>query len=89
MKTGRNFENLKKEIVALSVAHSWEPAKQEWFLITIDIDESCDSTCLCKHYPIRELCTLGNRLNHNEAIVGSVCVNRFMGLPTGKILLGH
>jgi len=42
-------------------------------------------TCLCGHYPIIELCVLGNRLNNKTATVGNCCVKKFIGLPSDRI----
>lgn len=71
-------------IVELSAAMSWEAAKLEWHLNEVyEADEP--ETCLCGHFPIVELCILGNKANGNEATVGNCCVKRFIGLPSDKI----
>jgi len=75
---------LATKIVALSVADTWDEAKLEWSLIDVFKEEEPD-TCLCGHYPIIENCVLGNRLNGQQAIVGNVCVKKFLGLPSDKI----
>nr|WP_272910006.1 hypothetical protein [Xanthomonas campestris] len=63
---------------------SWEAAKLEWHLNEVyEADEP--ETCLCGHFPIVELCILGNKANGNEATVGNCCVKRFIGLPSDKI----
>ena len=77
-------EILMREIVARSVADNWEQARLEWDLADVFIEEEPD-TCLCTHYPIKEICVLFNRLNRCETIVGNVCVNEFLGLPSVKI----
>ncbi|WAH62781.1 hypothetical protein [Xanthomonas hortorum] len=75
---------LTSAIVELSAAMSWEAAKLEWHLNEVyEADEP--ETCLCGHFPIVELCILGNKANGNEATVGNCCVKRFIGLPSDKI----
>ena len=75
---------LSKEIVALSVADTWDRAKLEWELEDIYHEDEPD-TCLCSHFPINELCYLRNTKNGNSALVGNVCVKMFLGLPSEKI----
>lgn len=75
---------LSQEIVARSVADNWESAKLEWELEDIYHEEEPD-TCLCSHFPINELCYLRNTKNGNGALVGNVCVKKFLGLPSDKI----
>jgi len=45
------------EIIKRSVNPTWELAKREWKLVEIEEAEDYE-TCLCGHYPIRELCIL-------------------------------
>ena len=83
----RNEFKLMEEIVALSVSDVWSKAKFEWELETIYFlgsDEAAE-TCLCGHYPIRELCILRNIKNNKTTTVGNVCVTKFIGLPAGVI----
>lgn len=79
-----SLERLQREIVALSKSDEWAVAREEW---TLDEVQKCPerSTCLCGHSPIKYLCILRNHWNDNRAVVGSVCVQKFMGLPTGRI----
>jgi hypothetical protein len=77
---------LKEEIVARSEAPSWEEAKDEWDLVGVyfaDPDEP--GTCLCTHTPIIEHCVIRNRFNGCEAVVGNVCVTRFLGIDADAI----
>lgn len=85
-----NPGQLRASIVALSYARSWEEARHEWGLESIvQLDEGEPSeTCLCGHYPIRELCFLRNQVNRHEALVGNVCVTRFFGLGSNTIFDG-
>lgn len=84
MGEGYNFEQLKSGILKLSDATDWDVAKKEWRLVGVfEADEN--ETCLCTHYPIREICTLENRLNRNQVEVGNVCVKRFLGFRSDLI----
>ncbi|MCH9852080.1 MAG: hypothetical protein K0U45_01090 [Alphaproteobacteria bacterium] len=78
-----NGEKLALEIVALSKSATWEYAKLEWGLQSIYYAEEPD-TCLCRHYPILEICELYNYSNGNIAIVGNVCVKKFLKLDSDK-----
>ena len=52
------FGNLQSEILALSSAKSWPKAVKEWEragVEKLEIGEE-SQTCLCGHFPIRELC---------------------------------
>lgn len=85
------FEKLSREIVQLSEADSWDRAKSEWGLAYVIMLEPRRprETCLCGHYPIREICVLRNSANHNEARVGNCCVMRFLGdLESDSIFRG-
>jgi hypothetical protein len=75
-----------REIIPLSVARTWNEAKQEWELVHVFYtDGESPGTCLCGHYPIIKHCVLRNRENGNEVRVGSCCVKRFLGLPADAI----
>ncbi|WP_426131869.1 hypothetical protein [Pseudomonas sp. DWP1b1] len=75
---------LTKEILSRSHSASWGEAKLEWKLHNIyEADEF--ETCLCGHYPIKEVCVLQNSLNQNMATVGNCCVKKFIGLPSDLI----
>lgn len=74
-------------IIEASAASTWDQARLEWALETIYRAEEPES-CLCGHYPIIEICVLRNRVNGNEVVVGNVCVNKFIGLPSDAIFRG-
>jgi len=75
---------LTTEIIRLSSATNWAAAKSEWSLL--EVYESVEpDTCLCGHFPIIEICVIANKRNGNKAIVGNVCVNKFLGLPSDNI----
>lgn len=75
---------LAQEIIALSVAKTWDEAKLEWALHEVYKTEEPE-TCLCGHFPIIELCVLRNKKNSGSATVGNCCVKKFIGLPSDKI----
>jgi hypothetical protein len=81
---------LIERIVQLSVSKTWVAARLEWRLESIQILDTGEEnkTCLCGHTPIRELCFLRNKENNNDALVGNVCVNRFLGLESDSIFQG-
>lgn len=73
-----------RRIVALSEADVWDRARLEWDIEEIYVQREPD-TCLCGHYPIKELCVLRNSKNHNKAIVGNICVKKFMKLSSDRM----
>jgi hypothetical protein len=75
--------NLTKEIINLSVSQFWDTAKDEWnFEYAYQSEES--QTCLCGHYPIRNICVIKNQENDNKTEVGNCCVNKFLGIDSGN-----
>lgn len=82
-----NRLQLMAGIVDLSDSKIWGAAKLEWELDYIYWDHDA-TNCLCGHYPIKEVCVLLNKINGNTAIVGNVCVNRFVGIPSKKLFDG-
>ncbi|SDT66750.1 hypothetical protein SAMN05216490_4729 [Mucilaginibacter mallensis] len=74
---------LTEEIIKLSVSKYWEIAKNEW-----DFDYAYQSeefqTCLCGHYPIKNICVIKNDKNGNETEVGNCCINKFLGIEKGN-----
>lgn len=75
---------LSQGIVALSESDKWDEARLEWKLFRM-FDQKDLETCLCGHYPIKEICVLRNKLNNNQAIVGNCCVQKFMGISSDKL----
>src|SRR5262249_3168608 len=73
-----------REILNLSRATDWETARKEWALTEIyEADE--DETCLCEHFPIREICVIRNTVTGLSTEVGNVCVKRFLGIRSDLI----
>jgi hypothetical protein len=79
----KNEFQLMERIVEMSVADNFQEAKLEWILTRIYKQD--DGECLCGHSPIINHCVLTNKLNGNETIVGSSCVQKFIGIPTDKL----
>jgi len=75
---------LTTEIIARSVARTWDEAKLEWTLLEVYEAEDPEK-CLCGHFPIVELCVHLNQRNRVQATVGNCCVKKFIGLPSDKI----
>lgn len=79
-----NQFRLIEAIFAQSVAKTWDEAKLESELKGIHREEE-PRTCLCGHTPIIEICVLRNRSNGHSAVVGNVCVTKFLGLESERI----
>ena len=79
-----NEYKLSEEIIALSVANTWDKARLEWIIEELYWEEEPD-TCLCGQFPINDMCYLRNTKNGNRALVGNVCVKKFEHLPSGKM----
>lgn len=75
---------LTEEIIKRSQAQTWDAARPEWGLEDVYFVEDPE-TCLCGHFPIKEICTLRNSANQETADVGNCCVKKFLGLPSDKI----
>lgn len=71
-------------IIHFSESDDWDNAKLEWKLFDIFYSDNPIS-CLCGHYPIKELCELVNIKNNNHVIVGNCCVNKFTPIKSGKL----
>lgn len=82
-----NKFRLTEKILALSDADDWNSAKGEWAVESIFYSDE-PGTCLCGHKPINEHCVIINLQNGNEAVVGNVCVKKFLGLPSDKLFTG-
>eukprot|EP00397_Hematodinium_sp_SG-2012_P016549 GEMP01016889.1.p1 GENE.GEMP01016889.1~~GEMP01016889.1.p1 ORF type:complete len:368 (+),score=106.83 GEMP01016889.1:185-1288(+) len=82
-----DWEKLRHEMLKLSNSKVWAMAVKEWRLdLVYFCDNYGDEKCLCGH-KIKEVCELVNTENAKKAIVGNVCVNKFMSKP-GKIVRG-
>ncbi len=74
---------LTEEILKLSNSKFWESAKHEWnFEYAYCSDEL--QTCLCGHYPIKNICVIKNGNNKNVTEVGNCCINKFLRIEDGN-----
>lgn len=75
-----NWYKLKEKLLSFSNSEDWSFAKNEWTLDHIYYIEKGEEyeTCSCGHSPIQEVCVIRNIENHNTAIVGNVCVQKFI-----------
>ena len=94
-----NHARLVASLLPESVAKTWAAAQYEWELDRIKILRGFDSetgmlvehgkgVCRCGHEPIVELCIIKNKENGNEAVVGNVCVKKFLGIDNGELFAG-
>lgn len=74
---------LTEEIIALSDSQAWNFAKLEWDFNFAYYSEDLQ-TCLCGHYPIRNICVIRNKKNSNQTEVGNCCINKFLGIEDGN-----
>ncbi|MGQ5522940.1 hypothetical protein ACUHMQ_06720 [Chitinimonas sp. PSY-7] len=81
-----NFERLQQHILPLSRAQTFETARSEWVLQSVEISEEFDS-CPCGQ-EIKEHCYIRNTLTGHQTYVGNVCVNRFIGIDTEQLFDG-
>ncbi len=89
MSAGVNEKILRDRILSLSKSKVWETARGEWALEQISMCSMRGAhECLCTHFPIVELCHLTNHQTGASAIVGNVCVQRFLGIPSAVLFRG-
>jgi hypothetical protein len=74
---------LTSEIIKLSESAYWDSAKNEWNFEYAYYSEELQ-TCLCGHYPIKNICVLKNIENNSQTEVGNCCVNKFLGIDEGN-----
>lgn len=74
---------LTEEIIALSDSQTWDLAKLEWNFNFAYYAEDLQ-TCLCGHYPIKNICVIRNKRNSNQTEVGNCCINKFLGIDDGN-----
>lgn len=75
--------DLPRAIIEKSVAKTWEQARKEWVLDSVEYASdvevaNSDYVCLCGHPHLKELCYILNVINDNTALVGNCCVKKFM-----------
>ncbi|AMM13141.1 hypothetical protein AX768_02455 [Burkholderia sp. PAMC 28687] len=81
-----NFERLREHILPLSRSRTFEAARTEWILESVEVSDEFDS-CPCGR-DIKEHCYIRNTLTGHQTYVGNVCVNRFIGIDTGNLFDG-
>lgn len=74
---------LASEIIKLSVSDYWDTAKLEWTFEYAYQSEGPE-TCLCGHYPIKNICVIKNLKNNRQTEVGNCCINKFLGIDKGN-----
>ena len=82
----KNEWKLREEIIAMSQADNFEEAKKEWILERV---YKGLGVCLCGHSPILNLCVLRNTKNNEKTIVGSSCVQKFIGIKTEHLFKSY
>jgi hypothetical protein len=82
----KNEWKLREEIIAMSQADNFEEAKKEWILERV---YKGLGVCLCGHSPILNLCVLRNTKNNQKTIVGSSCVQKFIGIKTEHLFKSY
>ncbi|MFA5759909.1 MAG: hypothetical protein WC942_11215 [Clostridia bacterium] len=70
---------LTEEILKLSNSKFWDTAKLEWHFNYAYYSEE-NETCLCGHFPIKNICVIKNTENENITEVGNCCINKFLGI---------
>lgn len=84
-----NEQILRERILDRSYSTEWEAARLEWRLEQVTMCSLRHAVeCLCTHFPIVELCHLRNERTGATAIVGNVCVQRFLGIPSAVLFRG-
>lgn len=70
--------DLIKTVISNSDSKTWREARLEWFVKSMDEDESLESTCVCGHEHLRYLYTIENKINGNQLYpIGSKCIKLF------------
>lgn len=84
---GANYKRLMAIVTEASEADDFKEAVKEWDITGVDIDEHCESKCICGKESIKYLFTIGNRKNGNELEpIGSTCIKRFGRVDMDEIV---
>jgi len=70
---------LYSELLQLSESQNWSQAKLEWRFEYAYIAEEPE-TCLCGHFPIKEICTIYNTTTKQRADIGNHCIKQFLNI---------
>jgi hypothetical protein len=80
---------LIKEILSRSESKDWDSAKLEWDFVSV-FESEVEETCLCGHYPIKNICIIENLKNGNSVEIGNCCVKKFIDVDIGdKVILSR
>jgi hypothetical protein len=71
------------EILSMSESQYWDDAILEWDFTNAYYSEELQ-TCLCGHYPIKNICVIKNHINQNQTEVGNCCINKFLSIEEGN-----
>ncbi len=82
----QNFQRLRDHILGLSRSDTFDEARTEWVLESIELSDEFDS-CPCGQ-DIKEHCYIRNTITGHQTYVGNVCINRFIGINTGNLFDG-
>lgn len=76
----KNFKELVNCILENSVCNSsFDDARFEWdYVYSYDTENEEWRTCICTHFPIKEICVIHNRKNGRELELGNCCIKLFM-----------
>ena len=76
---------LHRELCARSVSRDWDLSRKEWRVTRIEDREGEEGlTCICGHYPIKEVVHLINTRNHKKVIVGNICIQKIQADSNGS-----
>ena len=67
--------DLIKTVISNSDSKTWREARLEWFVKSMDEDESLESTCVCGHEHLRYLYTIENKINGEIALSNNPSIN--------------
>lgn len=81
-------EKLTQAIIENSQSKKWDLARLEWDVVNFQ-DSEHPQECTCGHFPIREICTIQNRLTGKDLDVGNHCVKKFMGINSDKLFTSY
>jgi len=64
------------EVMQRSNAKNWDDAIKEWKYETTYLNEDFE-TCLCGHYPIKEVIIMSNKNTFYKIHIGNCCISKF------------
>lgn len=79
-----SHHKLVREIVQRSNSDEWRDAKREWLFTDFTWNDSGE-TCLCGHYPIKEVCVIEHSLTGEVVHVGNRCIKKFLNVSFDSV----